>query len=188
MYYNPVLLKIQEQARDYLGRNVISKAPKVKGYEKEVREFISGRIVDEQLSIVPATENQKKILKQANLIEQEDLDIPYSKTFIIRDKDTGQFRGAIHIVQREVDDEIDDFDDRFPDLFSIDNDEDEEEEEEERPKETIIKYYDVSPDGSNVERAVKKILQTPHGYCIKTSSLKIIKQPVNESFINKFIY
>ncbi len=180
-------------------KNVANKAPVIKGYDNNNIDFFSscstGSTITEDLMMIPTTKTEEKILNHAGFRILEE-----AKTLIIKDKKSGNVRGAISIHQEEDEEDDDndedndiDIDDAYDDIKDEHNEDEHIENEEiwyqqEKPKTTMIKYFDVDPSGKNAQQAITHLAQSPQGYCLTQHKIKIIKDDINYPFLKTFLY
>ncbi|MEM4385364.1 MAG: hypothetical protein QXD03_02315 [Candidatus Anstonellales archaeon] len=155
--------------------------------------FSSGSIID-NVAVIPATDTERRILSKANFTISEDNS---DKVFLIKDPSTGGIRGAISISTDYGDDEesecdIDDaFDDKEEDPFLIDDEDNEDEEDyddqDEDSKETVIRYFDIDPEGKSFKKAMVHVMHSPLGYSIRMRKYKIIRENVDTKTLKMFI-
>ncbi|MEM4385840.1 MAG: hypothetical protein QXD03_04770 [Candidatus Anstonellales archaeon] len=195
-YINPrmqFIFEAREDAIDYLenrdkniyGFKLINVYPDAKDI------FSSGRIID-NVAVIPATDTERRILSKSNFTISEDGD---DKVFIIKDPSTGGIRGALSIStssddEEDDDDSVDDaFDDQEEDPFIIDDDDKDEDDdyENEGNKETVIRYFDVDPEGKSFKKAMVHIMHSPIGYSIRMNKYKVIKENVDYKTLKMFL-
>lgn len=209
-YLNPKfksLVELREQAIDYLmGRGVdkfdiVNKIHNTPDNLDLSDVFTSGRIID-NISVIPTTDTERRILSKANFPISDD-----AVSFLFKDAKTGALRGALSIEKVYDEDEpFDDDDEEFDDAYRdydeddeeddpfIDYDEDDEEPEcpvktisSASPKEYIIRYFDVDPEGKGFEKAMAHVMQSPIGYAIRAHKIKVVKENADYNVLKMFL-